>query len=462
MKLTIKACFLGLLFPVLLQGQEIGLLRINPENLESISQAAVWGGIEEGGYRLAHEASLLWKAGAEAQLVRHGDRTSWTGSISLEQKTGYHMSSSLLLEPGYYPMDLLEFSQGTKSRQTLRMEGGFQTDLGYEWAAGARASFRAAHAGKQQDVPHSTVGMEAELAPVLTYVMDDDMGFVSSYLVRLRTERVKASPGDPEALFLDQGLRFGTYKALGSDGLFPIRELSHGFDELFQSPEFSLGLGILWKRGEAGGSGNGYRFPGSTLNASFGQTFLAENTDHQYHVSYQRQRDQLRAVSDGGSVTSLSDRVDRNVNFKYEVRFLDGILNNVALVLDGNQRNEYAQLPATLVKTRRYDWTGTLLSSFTYGFFDLDINVLVGDGLWKNRGPATPPEGALRLTDDWLRKMDYLMAYRMGMGGSLTGRIPFVEGLSLQLYVFWHHAFNTTLLPGKNREIVTLKAGYSF
>lgn len=462
MKSRFNACILGLLFPVLLQGQEIGLLRIDPENMESSTKAAVWGGIEDGGFRPAYEAPFLWKAGADAQIVRHGDRSSWTGAISFEQKTGKNMTSSLLLEPDYYPIDLLEFSKGTKSRQTCRVEGGFQTELGYEWAAGGRASFKAAHAGKQQDVHHSSIGMEVQLEPALTYVMDDDMGFVSSYLVQLRTERLQATAEDSEVLFMDQGLRYGTYLALGGDGLFSIREFTHGFDEVFHCPELSTGLGIHWKRGQAGGIANGYRFPGSTMHLFFGQTVLAERADHEYRVSYRRQRDQLRAVADGGRITALSDRTGRNMNLRYDVRFIDLFLKSISAILDGNQWTERALLPSTQDNIRWYDETATLLSSLSYGIIDLDVNLQAGYGFWRNTGLADRPEGSLRLTDDWRRKMDYLIAPRMGMGGALTCRIPPVEGLFVQLYVYWLHAFEVSYLPGKNREIVTLKAGYNF
>jgi hypothetical protein len=50
----------------------------------------------------------------------------------------------------------------------------------------------------------------------------------------------------------------------------------------------------------------------------------------------------------------------------------------------------------------------------------------------------------------------------MGMGGALTYRLQSINGLFVRLDVLWHHAFEVSYLPGKNREIVTLKAGYNF
>ena len=300
----------------------------------------------------------------------------------------------------------------------------------------------------------------------MTYVIDDEVGLASSYHVRLRTENIDATlPEGDRVLFLDQGMRYGTYQ-VPVDGLFPILEFTHGFDEQFRSPEYSWGLGVDWKRGRAGEGGDGYRFPGSTLKAFFEPVFMADATEHRVRVSYQRERDQLRKPASEGSFTSLSDRVGRNLDLKYEVRVLKGVLKKAALVLGGDQWTERALLQSPRPdNTKRYDGTATLLSSFSYGPIDLDVNVLAGKGWWKDPGRGDQPDDSgetVRLTSDWLRKMDFIMAPRMGMGGTLTVRIPPREGLYLQLYAYWHHAFNVSYLPGKNREIGTVTLGYTF
>ena len=465
MKAIIKASIVCLLFPALLHGQEIGLLRLNPERPASQGMAALWGGVEEGGFRPADDAPFQWTAGAEAQGVRHGKKTSWTGAFSFEQRTGYRMFSSMFLEPGYFPMDFLEFSPGMKSRQTGRLEGGFLTDIGMEGAAGIKASFQVAHDAKQLAPSPSAFGMKLQVEPTFTYVMDDEVGLVSSYIFRFRTENLKGTADESHPIFMDKGLRYGSY--LSWNGQFAVQELSHGFSELFQSPELVLGLGIIWKRGKAGNNElNAFKFPGSTFSAFLEQTFLADRADHIYRISYQRERDQLREVSEGG-LKSDSDRKNRNLGLKYEVRFLHGILKSTALSLDGSQITERSALiPGIFDQTRRYNGTATLLTTFSYGIVDLDLNFRAGKGWWKNRGFANAEEQSegdpLRLTDDWLRKMDYLMASHMGMGGTLTCRIPAVKGLFVQLDGYWLHAFNATRLPGKNREIGSLKIGYRF
>ena len=466
MKLKLKACCLALLVPCLLNGQEVGLLRLDPDHRDAQTQAAVWGGVEDGGFKPTWAAAFQWSAGAEAKAVRHGQGTSWMGSLSFEQMMGQHMYSSMFLEPEYYPLDVLESTQGVKSRQIFRLEGGFQTDLGYEWAAGFKATVKGGNIAKKQEVPHSSFGVDAQLAPVLTYVMDDDMGLVSSYFARYRMETLKA---DEEAgdLFLDKGLRYGTYQALGGDGVFPVTELSHGFDELFYSPEVSVGFSMAWKRGQGGGKdGNRFKFPGSTISAFFQQTILADVVDHTYRISYKRERDQLREVAAEGGWASQSDRRSRELGLKYEARFLNGAMKSVSVAVDGDQWQERFLLSyPSIDHTLRYDAKVTLSTSFSFGIVDLDLNALAGRGWWKDPGLAVQWDlepSPTRLLEEWFRRMEYLMSPRVGAGGTLTCHIPGVKGLFVQLNGQWCRGLRVTHLGGKNREGATLKIGYDF
>ena len=456
---------LGLLIPGLLRGQEIGLLRVNPDSLVSQREAAVWGGIEEGQFRPSHGASLQWSAGAGVKSVRHGKNTSTTGSLSFEQTTGYHMTSSMLLEPDYFPLDIVETSQGTKSRQDICLEGGVLSDFGYEWAAGIKASAKASLVSKQQVRSHNGFGLDLQAEPTLTYVMDDDMGLVSSYIVRLRTENLKVTDivdtedgTNPFGPFFDKGLR---YVSPLPGNAFDIMEFSHGISELFYSPELTLGAEILWKRGMAGEEK--YKFPGSTLSLFAEYAVLADNADHVMRAGYKRQRDQLREVIESG-FNSLSDRKVRDMDLKYEARFLHGALKSAGIVLDGKQWNERAFVSSPN-QVRRLYGSATLLMGFSAGAIDLDLNFMAGKGKWQDRGRTALNDGSPepdRMIDNWLRNMDYQMVARTGLGGTLTCRIPAVKGLYTQLYAYWYHAYNVTHLPGQNREIGTLKIGYKF
>ena len=469
MKLTCKICLLGLLLPTLLRGQETGLLRIDPDNREPLTHVAVWGGIEDGRFRPTHEPIFLWKAGAEARRVAQRPHTTLTGTVSFEQKTGKYVGSSLLLDPFHYPMDILDFSRGMKSQQDLRLEGSFLTDVDDIWAAGLKGSLRAEHASKQQGTPYSNIGIQAELEPVATYLIDDNIGFVAAYRGRLRTENVQAKPagedGGLDGLFLDQGMRYGTYQGLGSAGAFSILEFTHGFSALFRSPEESWGLDMLWKRGSASGNDREYRFPGSTLRAFVDYDLALDDMSHLFGFSYSRERDQLRLCGADGAFSSLSDRVVRNASLKYRIRFNEGVVKSVSLVLDGNRRTNRAFLPPSLTDgSVRYDGSATVLTSLSSGIFDLDVKAMGGAGSWKGAGESdvTDQTSTVRLTNDWLQQLEFLRAPQIGLGGTLTAHIPSVDGLFVRLDAFWHRALKVYRLPGKNREIATLTIGYDY
>ena len=461
MNLTCKVCLLSLLVPTLLNGQEAGLLRMNPDRPAREGEAAVWGGIEEGRFKPTHAAVFQWSAGADAKIVRHGEKSSFSGALSFEQMTGKGMGSSLLLEPGYFPLDLVETGQGTKSRQTGRLEAAFLTDLGIEWAAGFKASAQMMNAAKRQEIPHSAFGLDVLLEPTLTYVMDDDMGLVSSYHVGVRMERVRATLQDDAVLFMDKGMRYGTFE--NGLGLFPIMEFSHGFNELLHSPDFSVGLGFSWKHGKAGGQDySRFRFPGHSLKAFFEYTYQADAADHVGRISYQKQRDYLREAAAGSGYSPVSDRKARDLDLKYEARFLSSAVKSVGLDIDVNRWTEYVWRPSLLDAYLGLVGTATLMSSFAFGPVDLDLNVQAAKGRWIDRNvtDAAAAAGPGRMRDDWLRNIEYRTAPRVGMGGTVTGHIS--KSLYVQLYGYWHRAFSVSYLGGKNREIATLKVGYKF
>ena len=54
------------------------------------------------------------------------------------------------------------------------------------------------------------------------------------------------------------------------------------------------------------------------------------------------------------------------------------------------------------------------------------------------------------------------MKPRVGVGGTLTVRIPGVKGLFVQAEGSWCRAFQVTHLGGKNRETGLLRIGYDF
>ena len=469
-KATINLGILFLLCPTLLYGQETGLLRMNPDNLEPSTHVAVWGGYENGRFRPAYKAISEWRAGAEARRVAQRPHTTLTGAISFEQTKGNHLVTSLLLDPYHYPMDILDFSHGTTSQQDLRLEGGFLTDFTDVLQAGLKGSVRGQHASQRNGLPFGTFGVSGELEPVVTYLIDDDICFIASYQGQVRTEKVDAKAageeGGLDGLFLDEGMGYGAYHGLGSSGAFSIFEYAHGAKAHFHSPEESWGGELLWKRGRASGNDNQYRFPGSTMRLFFDYNLASEKLSHVFGVSYQRDRDQLRLVEAGGTFSPISDRVVRNGSLKYGIQHQRGVFRNAFLVLDANQRtNRSLPAPGIMDKTILYDGSATLLASFSSGRFDLTTSMMAGGGRWKDKGlaaSAEDPEGTERVRLTWLQEMEYYKALQVGLGGTLTVRIPSVDGLSLRFHSYWHRGLRVSSLSGKNRTVFLLTLAYDY
>ena len=452
MKVKIKACVLGLFCSLFAYGQETGLLRLTAGNKEPLTQVSVWGGVEDGRLKPAYAAQTLWKAGAEGKLSRFGKKSSWTGLVSLEQTMGKHYGASLFLEPEYFPMDLWDSSIGTASRQTGRLELGYLGDLSDIWAAGFKASFKAMNESKRMESPHSAFGMEARLEPTLTFESDDDACIVSTYHVQLRTERVKAD----QEVFFDKGMRYGAFEPVNQ---FPVQELSHGFFESYHSPIFSLGFGISWKRGRAGEQ---YRFPGSTLKGFFERMLEGFEVDKTYRISYQRERDQLREILPEGDIHSFSDRAERKLALQFGFVPHEGALKNIAVEVEGC--HWFArEMMYYYDSIKQFGGTAKLLSSLSFGNVDLDTDLSAGMGWWQDSGRTyESEEDPSRMTDVWLRTMDYRMVPRMGVGGTPTWHAAYVKGLFFQVDARWLRAFKDTNLGGKNRALATLTIGYDF
>ena len=463
MNRVLKTGLLGLLLlPVLAQGQEIGLIRLAPERPKHQRDAAVWGGVEEGRFRSADMALFQWSAGARVSGVRHRKHASRTGSLSFGQTTGKDMSSSMFLDPGYYPLDFLETGRGWKSRQDVRLEGGYVHDLGDAWAAGLQVSAQAMHVAKKQAVSHSSLGLDLQMEPTVTYVMDDEMGIAVAGILRMRTEWLRLpETDDASAVFLDQGMRYGSGFSAGNSP-FGVLEPSFGASAILYSPEVTVGVKDVWKRGQAG---DRFRYPGSTVSVFAERTLEGFGVDHVYGVSYRRMRDQLREDTPSGDqpFTSLSDRVNRALELKYGIRLHHGAVRSVGLVLEGSRWVERCAVPLPDL-TKRNLGSATLSASFSRGAFDLDVDVLAGGGLWRDKGRSRDErtDTDYRRTENWLRQMDYQMVPRIGAGGALTFRVPSVQGLYLRLDGRWRRALRLTLMGGHNRETGTFTVGYKF
>ena len=498
MRARYKACILSLLLgSTALQGQDIVLLLQDAPDLGSGGgSAAVYGGYEAGGYHPAFAPESLWKAGAKAQETYHGDITSYTGSFSFEQVEGKGMFTSMFLEPGYFPVDVLEFTPGDKTRQTYKLNGGFVTQLD-DFVFGVKADYTAANYAKRKDIRHTTYGMDLQLEPTFGFVDYDDpedgqSGSVA-YIFRKRTEtidaeQVGAATDQSYYAFLDKGMRYGTWQVWDGDGihldeagvgLLPVREYTHGFAEQFNTGEvgFAGGLTFLWKHGTVGEKGyEWFKFKGRSFSLWMERNW---ESGHSLRMDMDAGYDGLKEavldkVSTGGVTTptiyaynAVSGRGWGSLDLTYTVRFRQGCLKRLQAILHGGAWSEESYLMYPYEdKTNRYNGMATLLSSFVFGPVDMNLRVNGGAGAWKDQGLQGGTDAVesvpYRLEGDWLRKMEYFSTGKLGAGLTLTYHMKAVEGLCLQAEGAWLHGFGIDLLPGADRWSSTLSIGYNF
>ena len=491
MRARYRACILSLLLPLGLAAQDIGLLRLDTLQRGAKGTASLYGGFEEGGYKPAFQASSLWKAGAGAQGVLHTSTTSYQGSFSFEQMNGKDMFTSMFLEPGYFPVDVLEFTPGDKTRQTYQLDGGFATDVDNDFLiVGGKASYSASNFAKRKDIRHTTYGMSLRVEPTLPFKMYEKAGMSLAYVFRKRTESIDAeqvgsATDESYFAFLDKGLRYGTYQVWDGDGLhldeagvgvFPVREYANGLAYIVDIPELSCGMEMLWKHGTVGEKGyDWFRSPGHEYSLFMERKWKRQSL----RLTMKIQDDQLEEavldkVSSGGVTTpeiygfnAVSDRVWGSLDLAYGLRFLQGPLKRLQAVLHGGAwtENSYLMYPYT-DKNVRYNATATLLAAFSFGPVDLGLRANGGVGSWKEQGLEGGTDEVLstpfRLQYDWDRKMEYFATTKVGAGLTLTYHLKTVRGAFLQAEGSWLHGFGVELLTGADRWATTVKIGYDF
>ena len=490
MRARYRACILSLLLPLALQGQDIGLLRVSPPAAGHQGKAALYGGYEAGGYHPAFAPSSLWKAGASAQGSWHGDRTSYTGSFSFEQVEGKEQFTSMFLEPGYFPVDVLEFTPGDKTRQTYKLGGGFSTDLWDDFAFGVKADYLSANYAKRKDIRHTTYGMNLRVEPTFSVVGEDE-GISVAYIFQKRTEsidaeQVGAATDQSYYAFLDKGMRYGAYQVWDGDGIhldeagvgvFPVKEYTHGFAYIIDSPVVWGRMEVLWKHGKVGEKGyDWFRYPGRSFLVGLERRW---DSGQSFRVEMSIQDDQLEEsvldkVSAGGVTTptvyawnAVSDRTWGSLDLTYAVRFREGCLKRMQAVLHGGAWTERSYLMYPYHdETNRYNGMVTFVSAFVFGPVDLNLRVNGGAGTWRDEGLQGGTDSVesvpFRLEPDWLRKMEYFSTTKLGAGLTLTYHLPAVKGLYLQAEGTWLHGFGIDLLPGADRWSSTVRVGYDF
>lgn len=270
-----------------LNGDNAAGLRANVS--DNISYAELFGGMEKGGFKHSYEAPSLWTAGAEARTVMHLDNFSMKGGFSFEQMEGRDMCGSMFTNPGYYPVDALEFTPGRKTRQAYAFDGAVSVDLGSNWRLGAGLDFESSNCAKLKDLRYTDYRLDMKFTAGLTYSAGDHV-FGLDYIYSKNSE----TP-DPEQIgtgessyyaFLDKGQFYGKNEVWSGSGVhldengvagFPLKEHFNGAGlQWAYRGMYLIDVEYLYGKGSAGEKQFiWYRFPSHNLSVK-----LVERVDY--------------------------------------------------------------------------------------------------------------------------------------------------------------------------------------
>ena len=473
------------------------------------AEAALYGTYEDGGFKPPHGGRDVWTAGVRAASLLDLSRTTLFGDVRFEQRNAQEMFGSVFLQPGQYPIDVLEFTPGPKTRQTYSVSGGLAREVGIHWLFGVKAGINASNYAKRKDIRHTNYALDMSVSPGVLYHwrieedLDLDLGL--SYQFRktsesVDAEQVGAATADTYYAFFNKGMNYGTYQVWDGAGIhldeagvgiLPVKEITHGgaVQACLQSM-ILLEIGYDYSMGLVGEKGyDWFRFPGHKTHVDF--TFrMPQGVALDSHILFFRTHLESRtqtlreAVMDketSGGVTTPTiygyNRVYRRKNG--EERYSVGLTGGGWL---SQLQLEYGHRPGREYSTLTYPYVDTLATSVRHVELSGRINLYpsafyAGPAHWALSfrlrgqwgscheqglvavGDAVPESEPFRLTEDWVRKREYMIAPRLVAGLALRRNLP--RSLYLEASGSFTHAFRVEYLES-DRWQAGLTLGYNF
>ena len=450
----------------------------------SRSYAELSGTYEDGGFRDTWQAARAWSAGVSTASIQHLEKMSLKGSFSFTQTEGYDMCGSMFIKPGFYPVDVLEFTPGRKTLQTYAFDGGISYDLASRWRIGAMMDFESSNIAKRKDLRHSNWRLDMTVSPGFMY-HDGDFAIGANYIFRKTSETVEAKQvGISETsyyAFLDKGLMYGVHNIWTGSGLhldedgvkgFPVKDFSNGaamqakYKGLFAEVEYlhtSGTIGVkefIW-----------FLFPGNSVDVRLGYK-------HQGHFARldfgwnagALDETVLEKVTVGGVTTVIGhgqNRIQTHSGWSLKPEY-EYVSEKVEVLASAHVENhmETASQMYPYVSAQSLMKYGADVRVKTYmGPFDLAVKAGYADGKvseedWMTSEDSGVQTSPYRLQEWYDRQMEYETATRMSVGLAL--RWNFWKGLYAEAEGSWLHAFDLQYISSPNRYGATLKLGYDF
>lgn len=455
-------------------------------------EARLTGSFTSGGFRGPSEAETLWSVGAFAGGEKEWPDLILRGHFGFTQEYGTAMCGSMFTEPGYYPVDVVEFTPGDKSRQTYDIGGGLALKNASRWIPGADITFRGINYAKRKDLRHTTYRQEMALSPFVQYKADGwhadlryTFGKTSEFI---QAEQIGPARAESYYAFLDKGLRYGTLQAWDGSGVhlsepgvdrFPVNELSHGLSLAFAGLHgLEASLEFTYSMGEVGEKGyTWFRFPSTHWDGLVAWQFGGGRLTHRLEARVRLMGRQLyesviEKVNDGGVTTPSilgSNRIfaERVLDgaLLYRMEREDGLLLEALLETDADIRLSTLMYPFWDRDRARHCHLG-LRSEIPLGAFQVKAGCTVGGSIFGHRHTVDTDDDNIGVSSrpfqltDWY-EMESELGDVLHTELSLALRYNF-KAFYLEAGCDWTHAFGVQFLPGANRQTTQITIGYKW
>jgi len=456
-------------------------------SLEKISYAEFYGSLAAGGFRQSHEASMPWNAGVRAHTLVHLEKFSMQGSFSFDQMQGNDMCGSIFVNPGYYPIDALEFTPGRKVKQTYSFDGSISVDIADHWRAGAGMDFTSANLSKRKDVRHSNYLLDMTVTPGILWHGEKWAVGMNAILRKTADTPTAKQIGTKETYtaFLDKGLYYGRLEDWQGSGLhlaeagvsgMPVKEIFGGAALQVQHGNAFVEAGYQYGKGTIGEKQYvWYRFPSHNLTFNFGDKWVRGAYTHSVRFDADwrwltNNETVIEKVTEGGVSTTVEHGSNqilsrRNISFRAEYSFKT---DNDEFVVKGGadeRVSSASQMYPFVVDQDIVQWH--VSAGYTRHIGKLDVAA----GLGYVGGKCTEAERSVnedsgvvtemeRLEDYYKMDVEYRTAPRVNIGATVS--YDFWKGLYVKAAADYTRAFNITVLPGADRVTATLSLGYNF
>mgnify|MGYP004506763031 CR=1 FL=1 len=496
------ALFASLCLPAAAQRRYENVVEHNPWNMTSnvcgvradsvsISQAQLYGSYTDGGFRDLSDAPRHWNAGAFAETVSHFRRISMTGRFAFDHEEAYDACGSMLSRPGAYPIDILEFTPGRKTRQTYTVNGGIAAELSRTVTVGGKMEYSSSNRAKRKDLRYTDYFLDMTVAPSLLLHLGSRATLGLSYSYRRLAESISAEElgisSESYYAFLDKGMMYGSYdvwtggsthlKESGVSG-FPLRRNIHGAAVQFESGGFIAELSGTIGGGKAGEKDvQWYRF------RSDGLSMLAGWTSGIHRATLRLSADRMNTGEDiidkvtENGVTTTVNYGTRDIygstlwSVKPEYRILSGrFCGRAGVSLDFSDEVSRTVYPY-VGKVSKFTGEAYVSGLYSIRGFDFGLGLSYRGGLWTdsldNTDASVAVSAAPKRLDDldvqgrWYAAcMTHETARRLTVAASL--RYSFRFGLFLDASARLARGFHHSSLLGRHRASASVGVGYAF